>query len=130
MLDQPPEVVPAVEAAVVAVVEVQLEGVAAGLGDVLEADELLADLKGFLAAAVAAHLGGGGEDPQVLHRQPITLAVFVAELQLLGLAVVVHSGGDGGCHPRVASEQYEPRAVLAIRSEERRVGKECRAGWW
>ena len=38
------EVVPAVQAAVVAVIEVQFKGIAPGLGDVLEADILFANL--------------------------------------------------------------------------------------
>src|SRR6185437_14813811 len=78
------EVLPGVEAGVVAVVEDQLHGVLADRLDGADADGLFTEHQGFLAGAVALHLGRGGIDTQVLERQLEPAAVLESDFQQAG----------------------------------------------
>src|SRR5690606_9730726 len=63
------QILPAVNAGVVAVVEMQVQGVVAGRLDMRDLYVFLAVLKLFLAGAVAPHFGAGRLDAQVFAGQ-------------------------------------------------------------
>src|SRR5207247_7759683 len=51
-------------------------------------------------------------------------------LRPLGAAVLRLGGPDAARHPLGDLPGPEPQQALDPRSEERRVGKECRSWWW
>ena len=93
VLAQVVEGLPGVDAGVVVVVEVELDGVVADLFDFFDVDVLLADLQGFLSGAMALHFGGGGVDAQVFGGQVESAAVVEGDFQYVGNLVEVDISG-------------------------------------
>src|SRR5690606_31655658 len=81
VLAQPVQVVPSVDAGVVAVAELRLDCVVADRLDRVDADVGLSGLQRLLAGAVAAHLGRRRMNAQELERQPEQLAVGDLDLE-------------------------------------------------
>ena len=88
------QVFPRVQAGVVAVAELQLEGIVAHRCDVVDGHMLFFHLQDFLAGAMTLDLGGWGVHPQKLCRQGVDAAIRIGEFQYGGLAVQPDVGGD------------------------------------
>jgi hypothetical protein len=94
------EVIPGVQARIVAVVEHQLDGVIADRLDIADVDVLLAGLQHRLLGAVAAHFGRRRMHAQVFAGQFEALAVVEAYLQLARLLVELDVDGKVAGHVR------------------------------
>src|SRR5205807_5231456 len=76
--------------------------------------------------AIAPHLMKLGFDP--LKLQPVGLIVVVPNVLVVGAVVPVHGVNDLVAAAKAKPGEYK-FASSGVRSEERRVGKECRCGW-
>src|ERR1039458_10160132 len=74
--------------------------------------------------------GGGGPPKNLKVLKPEDVRVFMGQyVQALGVA---QCGGCNFCHvqgDRASDEKPEKVTARMMRSEERRVGKECRSRW-
>jgi len=86
---------PGIKAGVVAIVEQQAQRVISDRLDAADADVLFAGLQYSLAAAVACHLGGWGEYPQVFKGQLEMGSVIEAYFEQPRLGAQFDVGGLG-----------------------------------
>lgn len=82
-----PQVLPAVDAGVMAVIKVQLHGIIAHRFDVIDFYILLACLQHFLPPAVTAHFCRGRIHPKEFGGQGIDTAIIVRQLQDAGFTM-------------------------------------------
>ena len=80
-----PQEIPAVQPRIVAIIEVEADGVMPGRFDLADADMLLAHLEHLLARPVAAYLGRGRHHAQVLEGEGIPLPIGEYHLKQPGL---------------------------------------------